>query len=389
MLYIAPIVILFLVFSTTLILMIFASKLKQMKSASFIRHVAFIVRHNLPLAQSIQMTSVREPTGNAYFLRQFAWMLGRGLPFSEAISKSWPKCTAVDRSIIQAAEQSGTIPDAISIISARRERMASTRAAADPFSFALPLMSFSMCLMCLLWFAVFAVPRFVVVMEDFDVTTPLFSSEILLSGVMTESSPTTWYGMLFHGVIVTTTLFCIAWPIVMLIRAPLGRVTLLSNARDTIRWLIPFFRRAAIAEACIYSLPTIRIAAAAGWPLDRAIDLAASVRTNYWWRRRLRAWAVAVRAGQDAVGAGRIARLPESLLRYVGVGVRDRNFEAPLFAAEQYFVLLFDRHKRAIRMAMSIAATLMTGLLVASICAAILLMLTSIIDASASQWWEL
>jgi type II secretory pathway component PulF len=281
------------------------------------------------------------------------------------------------------------LPDAITIVSERYQRDFDSR-----FEDAFPIMTFPMITLAilLLWFyfaTIVFIPSFVSIFADFDTSMPQFSSEIFLAGLTGGSPPATWYGLLFHIGLWIVVALSTLWILGALFGPILRRVDAFNDVSNCLRWFNPVSRRAEIARGCVETLPTIRIATGAGWPLDRAIDLAATVQTNDQWCERLRTWAESIRAGNDTIRAGRSARLPSVLMRYVAVGARDGDLEAPLYSAEQYYRLLLDRYVRAARLTQTIVATLILGTFVACICVASLLMLTAINNSASAYWWDI
>lgn len=364
-------------------------KRRWLHQAIFMRQLAFIVRRNLPLVSSLFVSSAGQPAGVRHPMRRLGRLLELGIPLSDAIAMAWPRCPRVDRSILQAAEQCGTLPDAITIVSERYQRDFDTR-----FEDAFPIMTFPLITLAIVlsWFyfaTVTFIPNFVAILVDFDTTMPQFSKEIFLTGFTGGTPPATWYGLLFHAslwIVVVTSSF---WILGAVFGPIVRRIDALNGVSNSLRWFIPVCRRAEIARGCVETLPTIRIAAGAGWPLDRAVDLAASIETNDLWCQRLEIWAESIRAGNDPIRAGRSARLPSILMRYLAVGVRDGDLEAPLYSAEQYYKLLLDRHLRTARLTQTIVATLILGAFVACICVASLLMLTALTDTASAYWWNL
>ena len=371
----------------TLIVFVYMRNLVRLRRASFVRHISFVVRRNLPLVSSMYLSSVGEPAGLRYPLRHLSRMLELGIPLSDAIGIVWPRCPRVDRSILQVAEQSGSLPDAIAVIDARYQRDIESRLNNEQRSLVIPALTFVVLLSTMLLAGVIIFPKFIVIFDDFGTPLPTFAHELFATGFMTGAIPSTWYGLLFHGTIALVIALVALRAIAFIFSGPLYRSDWYNNIVDSIRWAIPILRRAAKAEACVATLPTIRIAASAGWPLEQAIDLAASVKTNVVWRQRLQDWANGIRQGSDTIAAGRKAGLPDMLMRYLSVGIRDADLEAPLHAAEQYFTLLLERQQRAIRLALSISATLITGALVCGLCLTVILSIVDILDTTALQWW--
>ncbi|MCB9858078.1 MAG: type II secretion system F family protein [Phycisphaerales bacterium] len=383
------IVILFPLVFLTLVASAGVGNFRRIRRAAFVRRISFVVRRNLPLASSMFVSSVGEPAGMRQPLRGLSRLLELGLPLSDAIATVWPSCPRVDRSMLRAAEQSGTLPDAIAIIDAKYQRDFELRVNDDQQSFVIPSITFVVLLFCITFAGIFIIPKFVVIFDDFSTANPTVMREIFMTGFTTGVMPSTWYGFLFHGFIAFIVALAALRVLMFLFGGALRRTEFYNNIADSIRWAIPLFRRAAKAEACVATLPTIRIATAAGWPLVQAIDLAATVKTNLIWRQRLQDWANAIRRGTETIAAGKAAGLPDMLLRYLAVGIRDADLEAPLYAAEQYFSLLLERQRRIVRLTLSICATIVSGALVGGICVAVIVSLVQVLDTTSLQWWQI
>ena len=139
-----PFVLFIVLFPPILLLLIIVTcigNVIRIRRASLIRHLSFVIRRNLPLVSSLYTTSVGEPPSLRFPLRQMSRLLELGIPLSDAIGMSWPRCPRVDRSILRAAEQSGSLPDTVAVIDARYQREFEANVTDDRQVFVIPALA--------------------------------------------------------------------------------------------------------------------------------------------------------------------------------------------------------------------------------------------------------
>lgn len=387
MFYIPLIILVVALFAFVAIAFGITLRIGRIHRASVIRHVAFVVRRNLPLVSSLFVASNGLAPGVRLPMRRLSRLLELGIPLSEAIGMSLPECPRVDLSILRAAEQAGTLPDAVTIVNERYRRQLTDQLDRSTPPLLIPVFTLTVCLLELSFLAYRVWPKYVVIFDDFDTRIPNFSHEIVMTSFFGGPAPTTWYGMLFHGMALAAIGIVVLGIFWGLLGSTLKRFQPFRTLLDRARWMIPTSHRTAIAKGCVDTLPTLRLATSAGWPLDRAIDLAASIDTNIAWKHKLTRWAETIRSGVDPIAAGMASRLPGALVRYLAIGVRDADLEAPLYAAEQYYILLYERQSRALRLAFAITAMLALGVFVGCICVATILMVVQITNSVEMQWY--
>jgi type II secretory pathway component PulF len=358
------------------------------RAAIIFRHLGLIVQQNLPLPRGLELAAESESGATSRVLRRLSHLTETGMPLPKALSLAYQGCPALPFSIVEAAERTGTLPAALRELNERLSR------APDPAQsdIAKRWMGFTaVFLALLLWymgFVVFLTPKFGAIFADYDVQMPPFSREVLAVGMAGGPGPQTLLGNLFRLSLAGVPL--LVGVVVFGGVARLGprrahRSGVLSLIWDFLNWHIPPLRTIAVSEGCANAIPTLRLAAAAGWPLPDAIQRASEVDANYYWRRRLEGWARQIRGGTDAIAAGRQVGLPETFLRYLSLGMRDGDLDGPLYHAESYYACLLHRWKKWLVQLAWPLATIYLGVLVGAVCLAVVLAVRSLIDVACAS----
>lgn len=347
------------------------------------RHIGLIVRQNLPLVPALRIAARSE----SYPVRRVLWRTARlveaGAPLTDALHMAYPGCPAVPLSIMRTAQQMGTLPAAMGEIN---RTLATRRSSAQSdVSARLAYLSIVMLLYlaALLFLSNYMVPKFTAIFADFGITTPLYVSEVLAALPTATAPPQTFAGKALRGVILA--LAAIApilfnWGFLRLLKRRADRARVISWLLDTVQWYVWPFRAVGVSDGCASTLPVLRLAVAAGWPLPDAIQFAANVDANRYWTARMRRWASRTRAGEDPVAAGRAACMPDMLLRHVAIGIRDSDMEPPLRHAEHYYRAVVHRWRAMIAQLIGPLLTLLMALIVGSLGLAIVLSLKELID---------
>lgn len=363
-------------------------RLRLVRHAEFFQAVSFIVRQNLPMIAALH-TSAR---GAARRLQTPLLSLSRvmetGLPLSDAVRQIWPTVPREDYSLIRAGENGDTLPEAMGTIEKRYDEILDKRVLDDYRLSVLPHLSLVFFALGYWGIGFFIVPKFRVIFADFDVAMSPFVTDIFTRGFSDEALPATVWGWLFH--------LCV-WAIIVglplrvfgpwFVRQFQG-LGLLDQLFDTIRWYFPITHRLAAAESCGLTLPIARYALSAGWPLPRAIDLASHVEVNTVWRGKLKQWHDDISGGIDMISAARRARFPAVLINYLAVAARDGTFDAPLYAAEEYYTALGQRRENTLRTLSTIGLTLVGAFIVGSFAVAMIESMANIIDITGNTWLD-
>ncbi len=359
----------------------------QLRTAILFQHLGLIVRQNMPMPMALQFAAAGETGVTRRSLTRASRLLQAGLPLSEALRRAYPVCPGLPLSILHAAERAGTLPSALAEINERgagRPRQTSGGQArwgyVGVIAIVFPTVFFL--------FSYYVLPRFTTIYMDFDTTPPLITTEVFAANPFTTAAPTTWYGQAFGVFLVALALLPAAvatWGVTRLVPRRADRLRRTQIAADYVRWYAWPFRRIVRAESCAESIPSIRLAAAAGWPLADAIDRAAELDVNWVWRKRLRGWADRIRRGAAAPEAGRACGVPEMLQRAIAVGVRDGDLDAPLHHAASYYGFLARRWRTLAGQLAWLVATLVMAAAVGLFCVAFFAALRELIIDTISQ----
>lgn len=359
----------------------------ELRTAILFRHLGLIVRQNMPMPMALQFAAAGETGVTRRLLTRTSHLLQAGLPLSEALRRAYPICPGLPLSILRTAERAGTLPSVLAEINERgvgRPRQTSGGQLRWGYvgvtAIVFPVIFFL--------FSYYVFPRFHTIYMDIDTTPPLITTEVFAANPFTTATPTTWYGQAFGAFLVTLALLPAAvatWAVTRLVPRRADRLRRTQIAADYVRWHIWPFRQIARAESCAESIPSIRLATAAGWPLADAIDQAAELDVNWVWRTRLRGWAECVRHGAAAPEAGRACGVPEMLRRAIAVGVRDGDLDAPLHHAASYYGFLARRWRTLAGQLAWLVAMLVMAAAVGLFCVAFFAALSKLITNAIAQ----
>ncbi len=313
------------------------------------RHIGMIVRQNIPLSAGLFCAALSERGKTRRILSRLSLLLETGVPLSDALELGYAACPIGIESSVRAAEAAGTLPDALADLNGRLSDDRDEPGADEAYRW--HYLSMVIVFFCIVVSAYqhFTAPKMVEITLDFEGSMSTEAAELVHYLPLFTAFPTgpvaRLYAVVFCAAIAYLLLFNIAWPLLRLRRRS-RRVGPLGELVESIRWHVWPLSGMERLRCVVHSLPALRFALAAGRDLPDAAALAADVRTNIQWQRRLIEWSASQRAGHDAVASARSAGLPELLCRYIAAGVRDGDFDAPLYSAEQYYAVLSQQRSR-------------------------------------------
>lgn len=369
------------------ILAVFARR--RARASIVFRHLALIVRQNLPLTSALQCAAASETGIARHILLRLAHRTAQGLPLSEALSTGYPAVPALALSVVQAAERCGTLPDALCELNerlSRRPEPTTTDAAHRWLLYTAILVAF---VSLYLGASFLVLPRFVSLLDGVNQEAPLPYAfqihDIVRAGHPLGPMPQTSLGWIFRALVTSLTVITPLFLVIGLARLrprQADHVGALAFLRDFLQWHVWPSRKFAWAACCARALSTLRLTLAAGWPLPDALERAAEVDANHFGRRCLRRWAERLRHGENAIAAGRVLRVPEMLLAQMAVGTRDGNLDAPLHFAEDYYRRLEHRWKQFLLQLLWPLTTLYLGAIVGILTVAVFLAIKGMIDTA-------
>jgi len=318
---------------------------KAAACAAIFRHLELITRLNLPLPVALQLAAQTERGAVRRVLFRCGQMTQLGLPLAEALRRAYPRCPGTALSALVVAERANTIPAMLSEWAPRLERHFTHRQFNLTARFGYSLGTWLCFLLILLGVSHFVWPKFATISSDFGVPVSDVATDILKSPFEWEM-PRTWTGLAFRIAILSTLVIffvLLRWMRFRFRRRRSEKVSQMDQFLDWFAWTLSPARSMTRAIAWSQVLPSIRLAAAAGFPLNDAVFQSAQLDVNVQLRRQLAQWAEHMQLGQSPVAAAGTARLPDMLVRWLAAGARDGTFDASLLHAERYYQALADR----------------------------------------------
>lgn len=313
--------------------------------ATILRHLALIMRQNLPLPVALQLAAQSERGATRRVLFRCGQLTQLGMPLSDALHRAYPKCPGAVMSVISVAERSGTLPAALHEWAPRLERAYSDREFSLAARLGYSLATWLTFLLILSGVGYFIVPKFHTIAGDFGVPLSDLSMDMLQSPFTLEI-PRTWAGWVLRGAALATIgliLVLARWARFRIFKRRPERLSTLDRLTDWFAWTISPFRSVTRAHAWSQVLPSIRLATVAGSPLDDAVFQAAQLDVNAQLRALLMEWSLLLKTGESPVAAAHAVHAPGMLTRWLSVGMRDGTFESSLLFAERYYIALAQR----------------------------------------------
>ncbi|MCK6456090.1 MAG: type II secretion system F family protein [Phycisphaerae bacterium] len=314
---------------------------RRLQDQELVDKLSMIVSQNLPLAPALHALARDARGWNRRRIRTIAHGIERGLPLSEAFRCADRSCPGEIIGTIAAAEWSGTLAPALRTLSEKSKRRAAQRDRNQWFVIPYALAVFAILTIEILFFDQGIFPHFLELFSDSGMKVPRLTDSVfhlvrhdeksrepaeeLTTGAMLRY---TLWSVLGLGVVFLT-----------LRSTPrrTGKPGLLMRAGDSIRWLLPGLHGIELARGLATALPAIEFALVAGWPLEAAVDRAAAVDVNVRVRRRLAAWADAMKRGDSPPSAARGAGLPELLIQALAGGMREGDPIPGIHYARGYY----------------------------------------------------
>lgn len=365
---------------------------ERTRSSIVFRHLGLIVQQNLPLSTALELAAQSESGKIRVILRRLADHVETGLSLSESLLLSYSACPALALSIVRSAEQTGTLPGALCELNRRMSETPTkleTEITQRWLAFAVVMVAFLLVYgTVVLGMPVSSCSGVSYALQDFGTPLPPLTQDVLDAATPLGTQPQTILGHVFRltwAVLIWVAPICLFWTLARLRARRADRAGILSLIFDYVQWRVWFLRRIAEARGCANSVPIMRLALAAGWPLPEAIRRAAEVDANVFWQRQLKAWGRAILDGGDAIDEGRRLKLPETLLSYLAIGLRDGDPDAALYGAEDYYICMLQRRRKQLVQVVWPLATLYLGVLVCLFCMGVFQGTMAVVDHCCRQ----
>jgi type II secretory pathway component PulF len=326
-------------------------------------------RLNLPLPRMLAAAQQAEPRRLRERLGRLRQFLEEGYPIGDALDEAVPEIPRRAVAIAGAAERVGQLPQALGRLLAEERARAGADGSAMPFYHAYPVMMLVMVVGVLGMILVFIIPKFEQIFRDFGLPLPPVTRFVVEVG--RDFGPL----VLLVGVALLIGylgrwLWDITHPRRPLELRFLGRLV----------WYLPVAHGVArdrgLADAC----ELLADALAAGSPADRALNEAASLRTNVVLRGRLEEWADLVASGVPLADAARSAGMPALLVGMLATA-RASDDAADVFAfLGRYYRARFSRTATLLEAAVVPAVSIGFGLVVGLICMGLFVPLVRLAD---------
>jgi type II secretory pathway component PulF len=231
--------------------------------------------------------------------------------------------------MVAAAERIDQLPRALACIENDLLYKSRQRQKLQPITPAYPLVVMVITAFMTLMLMIFIAPKQRELLSDMGVQLPLVT-RILFSFMVRWWE---WLTAATTGLVLSVPMFIY---LMFRPRRP-AKPYLLSRAGDFLKWRLPVLRWFERNYALVQTASFLRLAISAGTTLDQAIAGAAELDVNIRYRRRLRRWLTAVRAGQDAAQSARECKVGPSLAWALDQRINPGNAPSILEMLEDFY----------------------------------------------------
>lgn len=363
------------------------------QAAIVFRHIGLIVQQNLPLSPALDLAAETESGSTRRILKRMADRVDTGIPLSQSLLQAYPGCPALHLSIVQSAEKTGTLPAALCELNQRLSRTpppSETDASKRGLYFAMVLIAFLLVYGGAMIGTPSVIPSLNSIFADLSMEMPPLARDILNAAQPLGATPQTWPGIFFRFSWVVLTLvapIALVGGLLSLRPRRVDRVGMLWLIFDFVQWQVWLLRKIEESRGCVNSLPSMRLALSAGWSLPDAINMASNVDANTRWQAKLKEWSRQIANGQDPIDEGHKLKLPNILMSYLAVGIRDGNPDAALHNAEDYYTCLLYRWRQHLAQILWPLLTVYLGFLVGTLSLGIFQGIAAIVEHCCEQVW--
>ncbi len=355
-----------------------------------IGQIATVMRQNLPTASALAIAADSETGVARVALRRISRLLAQGVPLTEAVRHGFPQCSTLVQSLIIAGEQAGQLPAALEqaeayLVERNRRRMEGP-VAIWPYGLCLLFAMF----VFLSGIMVFVVPRFREIFRDYHAELPPSTRALVavsnwfvgLEEVAPNSFQEVFPGWVIIFVLVPVLFGFLLW----LRRRRVPEPTIASEIADSIRWVVPGWRKMERAQGMAAALRTLGLGVRAGLDVAQSARVAAGIDVNARLRARLTHFAELAAAGKNLRAAATETGLGEVVGIALAAGQRGGRLEESLQYAAGYYDAIFSRGWTVLKNLLWPVGTLILATLVGSVVYGFFSPLVALLDAVCDSW---
>jgi type IV pilus assembly protein PilC len=279
--------------------------------------------------------------------------------------------------MIAAAERVGRLPHALARLTRRHTRRLDEDTADDSFYRAYPFLMVLVICSAVALICVFVIPKFESIFADFGLKLPPMTEAMLWAA--RELGP--WIAIL-------ASITLLLWFVVGLWRMfdpHMTKWTGPRRVRDHIAWVLPVSHSLARDRGLADSLDLIHQAVRSGYPMDRAVEQASTLRVNEVLRHRLARWASELRGGMSLHQSADTAGLPRLVVEMLAPIHGGEQAADVLNFLSRYYDARFSRLRVLLRAASIPITVLFFAVIVACIALALMTPLVSLINSISQE----
>lgn len=329
---------------------------RTLRIRGLVHMLALLVGQNIPLVAGLRAAAAHEPRRMRRIYARLADHLENGVTLSAAVAAVEPACPGSVYGALRAAETSGTLPTVLREIAADQRRRHTTPRLASP---AVPYLLLLMLIpVYIVAFGLFVGPKFRDIFKDFGAPLPPLTDALMSTSAAAASNPV-GIGVALAAIVLLMLQYLLGRHLAR--RLP-DRRQGLAEVFDALAWWLPGLRQLAETSAWAAALPLLEAAIRAGHDLPHAARAAACADANLFARRRLRAWADAIEAGEaPPAAAARRLGMSSKVVSAVAAGGAREVFAAALGYLAVYYASVRDHRARVLAEALTPVVVLIVG----------------------------
>lgn len=333
--------------------MVFVRTMRKRRGAQVLSYIEQAVRLNLPLPRMLWAAESSEQGALRKRLRNVRLAVEAGVPVGIALEMLAPEVPDRSVQLIKASERLGRLPVTLRRL-VRDNRAPERSATARILSTVYPI-GIAMCLMLVLGLlGIFVIPKFELIMRDFDVPLP-WATQLLLAMMRDWAVP----AIVAAGIVLLLYSAQRSWEIIW----PRNTRSTPWGWMDAIAWRIPVLHAVLRDRGLADAFAVIAEAVEAGYPLDRAVTEASELRINLVLRRTLERWLAGINSGLSPEESARAASLPPLVSGMVATAGTPGGAQVYWFLS-RYYDSRYSRLASLLRAAVGPALSLIFGVAV-------------------------
>lgn len=330
-----------------------AQRIRRRRSAVIVSYLDQAVRANYPLSQWLFAAAQSERGAIRRRLLRLVDGLRLGVDVADALELSVPEATRRQIAVVRAAERAGRLRQGLSRLVRDERRNPADDVATRGMAMAYPLVVTLMLLGVMGLVMIFVIPKFELILLDFNLTMP-WVSRLMLDVARILAMPLGLVAVVMF-ILVIGKAFEGMFFVIPDTSPPWRRVT------DWLAWVTPIWRTQLRSQQLADLCDATAAGLDNGLPFDRALSSASCAATNGVLRRRVERWRAHLESGQEIHQAARGAAMPALMVGMLATAKQAAHTADVMRFLARYYESRFSRTRAVLHGAIIPIMVLVAG----------------------------